>query len=135
MITFEEILPTLNELFIEKLPLYIEEINKEHNDGFILRPFENKTLFENCQKLPSFKFELLEAEYSDKDRIIENTVFDFKIEIKTGKTAEINIILLCRYAEAINVMIEETVLESFINEMKITKIYNDNIYFRLKLED
>lgn len=48
MITIEDILPTLYELFIEKLPLYIEEINKEKNDGLLLLPFENKTLFENC---------------------------------------------------------------------------------------
>ena len=77
MITFEDILPHLCELFIEKLLLYIEEINKIHNDGLIIYPFENKTLFENCQKLPCFKIELQEAEYSEKDRIIENTVFDF----------------------------------------------------------
>lgn len=54
-----------------------EEINKEKNDGTIILPFENKTLFDNCQKLPCFKLELLEAEYSEKDKIIENTVFVF----------------------------------------------------------
>lgn len=49
MITIEDVLPTLHELFIEKLPLlYIEEINKEKNDGTIILPFENKTLFDNC---------------------------------------------------------------------------------------
>ena len=49
----KKIKPTLkeivyNELFIEKLPFYMEEINKEKNDETIILPFENKTLFENC---------------------------------------------------------------------------------------
>lgn len=48
MITIEDVLPTLHELFIEKLPLFIEEINREKNAGTMILPFENKTLFENC---------------------------------------------------------------------------------------
>ena len=104
MITLEEILPTLHELFIEKLPLYIEEINKEKNDGIIIHPFENKTLFENCQKLPCFKLEQKTAEYAEKDRIIENTVFEFTLEIKTNKQT---IIEMCRYEQAIDKMVNE----------------------------
>lgn len=44
MITIEDVLPSLHELFIEKLPLYIEEINKEKNDGLLLLPFEKTKL-------------------------------------------------------------------------------------------
>ena len=104
MITLEDILPTLHELFIEKLPLYIEEINKEKNDGTIILPFENKTLFENCQKLPCFKLEQKTAEYTEKDRIIENTVFELTLEIKTNKQT---IIEICRYEQAIDKMLNE----------------------------
>lgn len=42
----------------------IERINKEKNDGIFLKLFENKTLFENCQKLPCFKMEVQQVECS-----------------------------------------------------------------------
>lgn len=129
MITIEDVLPTLHELFIEKLPLYIEEINKEKNDGLLLLPFENKTLFEYCQKLPCFKLELLEAEYSEKDRIIENTVFAFALEIKTKQINELQIIENCRYTEAIDKMICESDFDFF--EFNISYVKNNKILFKV----
>ena len=127
MITFEDILPHLCELFIEKLPLYIEEINKIHNDGLIIHPFENKTLFENCQKLPCFKFELQEAEYSEKDRIIENTIFTITLEIKLqSKKAS----LFWRYVESFQNMVNEYESD---NLYEICKIEKNKIYIRITL--
>ncbi len=129
MITFEQILPTLQELFIEKLPLYIEEINKTHNDGLLIYPFENKTLLENCQKLPCFKFELTETEYKDKDRIIENTVFNFSIEIRTKSNNEIKVLEQSRYLQAIDKMIDETELNNL--NINILTVFNEEINFRI----
>ena len=129
MITIEDVLPTLHELFIEKLPTYIEEINKEKNDGIIILPFENKRLFENCQKLPCFKLELLEAEYSEKDRIIENTVFAFALEIKTKQINELQIIENCRYTEAIDKMICESDFDFF--EFNISYVKNNKMLFKV----
>ena len=126
MITLEDILPTLHELFIEKLPLYIEEINKEKNDGIIIQSFENKTLFENCQKLPCFKLEQKTAEYTEKDRIIENTVFELTLEIKTNKQT---IIEICRYEQAIDKMFNEN--KYLFIELKIQKIQQNIIWCRI----
>lgn len=123
------VLPTLHELFIEKLSLYIEEINKEKNDGLILLPFENKSLFENCQKLPCFKFELMESEYSKKDSIIENTVFEFVLEIKTKRNSELRLIENCRYAEAIDKMIKNNNIDFL--DFRILKLRVNDLYFRL----
>ena len=123
MITFEDILPTLNELFIKKLPIYIEEINKEKNDGIIILPFENKSLFENCQKLPCFKFELLEAEYSEKDRSVENTVFEFDLEIKTRNSGELEILKILRYIETIDNMIESCLENLRVFTIRETKLF------------
>lgn len=131
MKTFEDILPTLNELFIEKLPLYIEEINKNYNDGIIIYPFENKTLLENCQKLPCFKFELLEAEYSEKDRIIENTIFNFTLEIKTKNVNNETVKEIFRYYHAIDKMLIET--NTIHIEIHIVKIIKNVIFFRAVL--
>lgn len=131
MKTFEDILPTLNELFIEKLPLYIEEINKNYNDGIIIYPFENKTLLENCQKLPCFKFELLEAVYSEKDRIIENTIFNFTLEIKTKNVNNETIQEIFRYYHAIDKMLIET--NTIHIEIHIVKIIKNVIFFRAVL--
>ena len=131
MITFENILSTLHELFIEKLPILIEEINKIHNDGLIIYPFENKTLLENCHKLPCFKFELQEAEYSEKNRIIENTVFESSFKIKTKAENEKRIIELCRYEEALEKALKENTWDYI--DFSIQKLSNNKIFFRLVL--
>lgn len=131
MITFENILPTLHELFIEKLPIFIEEINKIRKDGLIIYPFENKTLLENCQKQPCFKFELQEAEYSEKNRIIENTVFESSFEIKTKAENDKRIIELCRYEEALEKALKENTW-GYIDFL-IQKLSNNKIFFRLVL--
>lgn len=131
MITFEDILPHLCELFIEKLPLYIEEINKIHNDGLTIYPFENKTLFENCQKLPCFKIELQEAEYSEKDRIIENTVFDFSLEIKIKYNGDTKLLEISRYVQAIDKMLNETELNNL--KIIILTVIKEKIKFRIVL--
>ena len=81
MKNFEPVYKELENLFINKLPEY-EKINKEHNDGIILKPFENKSLEENCIKTPSFSFKIEETEYEEKDRIVENTIYTISLEIK-----------------------------------------------------
>lgn len=129
MITFEDILPTLNDLFIDKLPVYIEEINKIHNDGLIIYPFENKSVLENCPKLPCFKFELLEAEYSEKDRIVENEKFDFIIEIRTKTTDNTKIIEFCRYEKAI----ENLLTENEILFLRIKILYFKDNLIKLRI--
>ena len=101
MKSFEIVYKELEYLLIQKLPESIEKINKENNDGIILKPFENKSLEENCIKTPSFTFNIEETEYSEKDRIIENTVFSIRLEIKLPSYIENKVILLYRYLEAI----------------------------------
>ena len=107
MKNFEPVYKELENLFINKLPEYIEKINKEHNDGIILKPFENKSLDENCIKTPSFSFKLEETEYEEKDRIIENTIYTISLEIKLPQFYENPIIVMWRYIEAIKRMIAE----------------------------
>lgn len=78
---FEPVYKELENLLCNNLPEYVEKINKEHNDGIILKSFENKSLEENCIKTPSFSFKLEETEYEEKDRIIENTIYTIILEI------------------------------------------------------
>ena len=122
MKNFEPVYKELENLFINKIPEYIEKINKEHNDGIILKPFENKSLEENCIKTPSFSFKLEETEYEEKDRIIENTIYTISFEIKLppnieSKTISLEIkleqfyenqiVVMWRFIEAINKMLTE----------------------------
>lgn len=107
MKNFEPIYKELENLFINKLPECIEKINKEHNDGIILKPFENKILEENCIKTPSFSFKLEETEYEEKDRIIENTIYTISLEIKLPPNTEKQTIIIWRYVESIEKMINE----------------------------
>lgn len=113
MKSFENVYKELEYLLIQKLPESIEKINKEHNDGIILKPFENKSLEENCIKTPSFTFDIEETEYSEKDRIIENTIYTISLKIKIHPNSEKQIIILMRYIESIEQMINENT--TFLN--------------------
>lgn len=107
MKSFEPVYKELEYLLIQKLPEYIEKVNKEYNDGIILKPFENTSLSENCIKTPSFIFDMEETEYSEKDRIIENTVFTVSLEIKLQPNTEKRTIIFWRYFEAIQKMLSD----------------------------
>lgn len=128
MKSFEIVYKELEYLLIQKLPESIEKINKENNDGIILKPFENKSLEENCIKTPSFTFNIEETEYSEKDRIIENTVFSIRLEIKLPSYIENKVILLCRYLEAIEKTLSDN--ENWL-ECKIVNISANKIFIRI----
>ena len=130
MKNFESVYKELENLFINKLPDYIEKINIEHNDGIILKPFENTKLEDNCINLPSFKFAFEEAEYEEKDRIIENTVYEISIEIKLQPGTDKQTIILWRYIEAIEKMIND--FESS-NIYEIKRIKNSRIFIHITL--
>ena len=124
--SFEKIYKELETLLINRLPEYIEKINKEHNDGIILKTFENKSLEENCIKTPSFFFELEETEYEEKDRIIENTIYTISLEIKLTPEP----FIFYRYVEAINMTIKQC--EGF-QEIKILSTLGNKVFIRITI--
>ena len=128
MKSFEPVYKELEYLLIQKLPECIDKINKEHNDGIILRPFENKSLEENCIKTPSFTFNIEETEYSEKDRIVENTVFTVSLEIKLEANKQNKTIIIWRYFEAIEITINSN--ENW-QECKINKTFKDRLFLRI----
>ena len=128
MKSFEPIYKDLEYLLIKKLPDNIAKINMEHNDGIILKSFENTTLEENCIKVPSFIFNIEETEYSEKDRIIENEVYKISIEIKMHPNTEKKTIIFYRYVEAIQLMLKE---EAADNLYTIEGIQDEKLYIRI----
>lgn len=130
MKSFEIVYKELEYLLIQKLPENIEKTNKEHNDGIILKTFENKSLEENCIKTPSFTFNIEETEYSEKDRIIENTVFSISLEIKLQPHTEKTSILFWRYVEIIGNLIDEYESDNLFGIYKTEK---NKIFIRITL--
>lgn len=128
MKSFEPVYKELEYLLIQKLPEYIEKINKEYNDGIILRPFENKSLEENCIKTPSFIFRIEESEYSEKDRIVENTIYTVSIELKLQPNIELRPIIFSRYSEAIELIIQK---DDMWIDCKITNSKENKIVMRI----
>ena len=133
MITsFEPIYKELENLFVNKLPDYIEKINKEHNDGIILKFFENKKLEENCIKIPFYKITFKSGVFSEKDRIIENTIFNAKVEFKIEEDKKQSISTIWRYIESVRMMFEqeETLFFYAISDIQDNtiniKIINEN---------
>ena len=130
MKTFELVFNKLSELFIETLQDYILKINLVHNDGIILKNFENKDLLSNCNKLPRFQFSTEEAEYTEKDRIIENTVYSVSLTIYLPPYEENSLLVFWRYVESINRMLEE--LETDVwHSIEMTKVTKSKMIFRI----
>ena len=130
MKNFENVYKELENLFINKLPDYIDKVNIENNDGIILKPFENTKLEENCIKLPVFNFAFEEADYEEKDRIIENTVYEISIEIKLPEYEKDKTIHLWRYIGVINKMLLEEKNED-IEYFQIIKIQGTKFFIKL----
>lgn len=128
MKSFEPVYRELEELFIQKLPEYIQKINIEHNDGIILKPFQNTKLDADCLRLPCFSFRLEETEYSEKDRIIENSAYNVSFEIKLPQNIKSSVIILWRYIETIQRMLTEKELDF---KYKIMKLKLNRIYVKI----
>ena len=100
----------------------------KHNDGIILKSFENKSLEENCIKTPSFIFSVEETEYSEKDRIVENTIYTVSIELKLQPNIELRPIIFSRYSEAIALIIQK---DDMWIDCKITNSKGNKIVMRI----
>ena len=112
MITsFEPVYKELEKLLIEKLPDYIQKINKKYNGRVMLKTFENTELEENCLKTPCFRFLSHKATFTEKDRIIGFTEFNTDFEIKLGEHETYKICRFWRYVEAIKLMLSESETE------------------------
>lgn len=132
MNNFESVYKELENLFINKLPDYIKKINVEHNDGIIIKPFENTKLEENCINLPAFNFALEQAEYEEKDRIIENTVYEISLDIKLHPNTDKQTIIFFRYAEAINMTIKDS--ENW-QDCRIMNIKGKKIFIKITVNN
>ena len=97
----------LRYLMIKKLPEYIDKINKEENDGIIIKPFTNTEKYQETLKKPYFDLSFNESEQGIKDRIIGFVQYKFVIEFFLEKTSKDPILEFCRYRDAIIKMIDE----------------------------
>ncbi len=130
MKSFETVYNQLTDLFINKLPDYINKTNEEHNDGLILKYFKNKDLSSKSTQLPYFTFSTETATYSEKDRIIENTVFEVSFEIKLENYITNKEINFWRYVEAIQNMLREAETPEII---ELEKVEKQKIYIKITL--
>ena len=130
MKSFETVYNQLTDLFINKLPDYINKTNEEHNDGLILKYFANKELSSKSTQLPYFTFSTETATYSEKDRIIENTVYEVSFEIKLENYINNKEIIFWRYVEAIQNMLRETETTEII---ELEKVEKQKIYIKIIL--
>ena len=130
MKSFETVYNQLTDLFINKLPDYINKTNEEHNDGLILKNFANKDLSSKSTQLPYFTFSTETATYSEKDRIIENTVYEVSFEIKLENYINNKEIIFWRYVEAMQNMLREAETPEII---ELEKVEKQKIYIKITL--
>ena len=122
--TFEPVCDEIETLFINKLPDYIEKINKQYNDGIVLKRFENRNLNAESIKQPCFFFDYMTATLEPKDRIIENEIFILAFDIKLQEKGKLKTKIFWRYLEAMQLMFkeEETTFPYKISEINKNKI-------------
>ena len=130
MKSFETVYNQLTDLFINKLPDYINKTNEEHNDGLILKNFANKDLSSKSTQLPYFTFSTETATYSEKDRIIENTVYEVSLEIKLENYINNKEIIFWRYVESMQNMLREAETPEII---ELEKVEKQKIYIKITL--
>ena len=130
MKSFETVYNQLTDLFINKLPDYINKTNEEHNDGLILKYFANKDLSSKSTQLPYFTFSTETATYSEKDLIIENTVYEVSFEIKLENYINNKEIIFWRYVESIQNLLKETETPEII---ELEKVEKQKIYIKITL--
>lgn len=130
MKSFETVYNQLTDLFINKLPDYINKTNEEHNDGLILKNFTNKDLSSKSTQLPHFIFSTETATYSEKDRIIENTVYEVSFEIKLENYINNREIIFWRYVESMQNMLREAETPEII---ELEKVEKQKIYIKINL--
>lgn len=130
MKSFESVYNQLTDLFINKLPDYINKTNEEHNDGLILKHFTNKDLSSKSTQLPYFTFSTETATYTEKDRIIENTVYEVSFEMKLENYINNKEIIFWRYVESIHNMLKETETTEII---ELEKVEKQKIYIKITL--
>ena len=130
MKSFETVYNQLTDLFINKLPDYINKTNEEHNDGLILKNFTNKDLSSKSTQLPYFTFSTETATYSEKDRIIENTVYEVSFEIKLENYINNKEIIFWRYVESMQNMLREAETPEII---ELEKVEKQKIYIKITL--
>lgn len=130
MKSFETVYNQLTDLFINKLPDYINKTNEEHNDGLILKNFANKDLSSKSTQLPYFTFSTETATYSEKDRIIENSVYEVSFEIKLENYITNKEIIFWRYVESIQNMLREAETPEII---ELEKVEKQKIYIKITL--
>lgn len=128
MKSFETVYNQLSDLFINKLPDYINKTNEEHNDGLILKYFTNKDLSSKSTQLPYFTFSTETATYSEKDRIIENTVYEVSLEIKLENYINNKEIIFWRYVESMQNMLREAETPEII---ELEKVEKQKIYIKI----
>lgn len=104
---FSQIFKRLRYLMIQKLPEYIDKINKENNDGIILKPFTNTELIQGNLKVPYFDLIFDEAEQGTKDRILGFIRYKLTFEFFLEKNCKDHITEFCRYRDAIYNMLHE----------------------------
>ena len=97
----EPIFNKINELLIEELPRQIDKINKDRNDGIILEQFQNTSLEEKCDTLPSYDCVLHETECTQKDRIIDIVLLSLTLTIKLKPNTKNKMARYSRYKQAI----------------------------------
>ena len=107
ILSFEPVCLEIERLFLQRLSEYIEKINKKHNDGIILKNFENKTMYDESLKQPTFVFDYITAKCNDKDRILENVIFELAFDFKIQEKGKQKILIFWRYMEAIQMMFKE----------------------------
>ena len=134
MKNFEDVYRELEEMLIEQLPVFIQKINEEKNDGIILKEFYNSKLNEDCKRLPSFSMKMDEAESNEKDRTIGNTVFAVGIEINLEKDYEDKTIELWRYERAIERLINEYEGKNWIY-LEVTGLKENTISLKIICEE
>lgn len=103
----ERIIEKLISLLKTDLTTIIEQKNEEHNDGILLEPLTEVYINYGNGKQPYATLQLKKAEYTEKDRIIQNTVYEIGIDVDLLHNGKEGWRYRARYKEALEELIKQ----------------------------
>lgn len=102
----ETVFLKFKSLCTDVLPEYVEKVNELHNDGVILQQFTDIVTENESRTPPYLKLDITGGEYTEKDRIIENTVYNVELQFVLPKAAA-NRVTYMRCREVVRNMLQE----------------------------
>lgn len=126
----EKIIDLLKELLLSEYNTLMEADNRERNDGDDLPKLTDVFIETGSGRLPYARITLHSGEYTEKDRILRNTVYTVGIRLVTAESKE-SWRSMARYRELLDALIEAHRRDACWESVRMSGFRGDEVVVRV----